>query len=165
MDLRRLARHLLAPDWIVRRAFSRGALERIGDAIRTSERLHEGELRFAIEASLAPAALLRGMSPRQRAEQVFAELRVWDTEANGGVLIYVQLVDRDVEIVADRGIAAKVPQAEWETICRGMENTFRERRFEQGALDAIALITKLLARHFPLRGANPDELPDAPVVL
>ena len=165
MNLKRTAKHLVTPAWVVRRAFPGAALERIGQAIRASERTHTGELRFAIEASLHPGALLRGQSPRARAEEVFAQLRVWDTGANSGVLIYVQLVDRRIEIVADRGISEKVQQSEWNAICRGMETAFRERRFEQGALKAVARVTRLLEQHFPARGENPDELPDKPVVL
>ena len=165
MNLQRIAKHFVTPDWVVRRAFPRAALARIGEAIRASERTHTGELRFAIEASLHPGALLRGQNPRARAEEVFAQLRVWDTEANSGVLIYVQLVDRRIEIVADRGISAKVQQPEWNAICRGMEAAFRERRFERGALQAIARVTRLLEQNFPARGENPNELPDLPVVL
>ena len=165
MNLKRIAKHLVTPDWAARRVFPPCALARIGEAIDASERTHSGELRFAAEAGLELPALLRGLRPRARAEEVFARLRVWDTEHNSGVLIYVQLVDRRIEIVADRGISARVPQPEWDAICRAMEAAFRERRFEQGALDAIERVTRLLARHFPARGDNPNELPDKPVVL
>ena len=103
-------------------------------------------------------------SPRRRAEALFSELRVWDTEHNSGVLIYVQLVDRRIEIVADRGIAAKVEQAEWQAVCRRMEELFKQQQYLNGALEAIERITKILARHFPPRGRNPNELPDKPVV-
>jgi uncharacterized membrane protein len=163
--VKRLLKHLFAPPWIVYRAFPRAALRRIEAAIRDSERSHAGELRFAVEAGLHLGALLRGVSARQRARQVFAELGVWDTEHNSGVLIYVQLVDRSVEIVADRGVAAKVAQPEWDAVCHRMEAAFRARRFEDGALLGIREITALLARHFPARGGNPDELADRPVVL
>ena len=105
------------------------------------------------------------MAPRERAIEVFSRLRVWDTAHNRGVLIYIQLVDRDIEIVADRGINAKVEQREWEEICHRMESAFRAGRFEAGALEGIREITALLARHFPPRDTNPDELPDRPVVL
>lgn len=165
MNLKRTFKHLLAPDWLVYRAFSRPALQRIAAAIRQSEAAHRGELRFAVEAGLPLVQLLRGVTPRQRARQVFAQLDVWDTEHNSGVLIYVQLMDRRIEILADRGISAKVGQHEWDAICRRMEDTFRERRFEQGVLDGIREITALLGRHFPPRGVNPNELPDKPVVL
>jgi hypothetical protein len=165
MNLARIARHLATPDWVARRIFPRAALARIGAAIRASERLHTGELRLAIEAGLALPALARGLPPRARAEEVFAELRVWDTQDNSGVLVYVQAVDRRIEIVADRGIAARVPQSEWDAICRTMEAAFRAREFERGALEAIEAITRLLARHFPARGVNPNELPDKPALL
>ena len=165
MKLKRILRHLLTPDWVGRSAFSRAALQRIGEAVRASEREHMGELRFAVETGLELHALLRGLSARARAEEVFARLRVWDTEHNSGVLIYVQLVDRRIEIVADRGVSVRVAQSEWDAICRGMESAFRERRFEKGTLEALDRVTRLLAKHFPPRGENPDELPDKPVVL
>ena len=165
MNPKRIAAHLLAPEWLARRAFPRRTLERIAAAVKDSEKRHLGELRFAVEAGLPLAALARDLGPRARAEDVFAQLRVWDTEHNSGVLVYVQLVDRKIEIVADRGIAARVAQHEWDAICRAMEGAFRARRFEAGALEAIDSITRLLARHFPARGERADELPDRPVVL
>ena len=96
---------------------------------------------------------------------MFAELRVWDTGHNSGVLIYVQLADRRVEIVADRGINARVAQAEWDAICRTLETAYRDGAFEHGSLAAIAEISALLRRHFPAADMNPDELPNRPAVL
>jgi uncharacterized membrane protein len=165
VNAQRLVKHLFAPHWIVARAFPRRALAAIGQAIRASEKKHDGELRFAVEAGLHPLPLLRGLTARRRAHDLFAGLRVWDTAHNSGVLIYVQLVDRRIEIVADRGISAQVQQHEWEAICRRMEAAFRERRYEAGALAAIGEITTLLARHFPPHGGKTNELPDRPVVL
>ena len=165
MNWGRLARHLFTPHWAAYRAFPLAALKRIEQAIRASEKTHDGELRFAVEASLELSPLLKEVTSRQRARQLFAQLDVWDTAHNSGVLIYVQLVDRRIEIVADRGINAKVQQAAWDAICRRMEDVFRAGRFEQGALQGIEEITALLAKHFPPRGANPNELPDRPVVL
>jgi len=165
MKLKRVLKHLFAPHWIASRAFPRRTLAAIEDAIRASEKSHDGELRFAVEAGLHPLELWRGLSARHRAHEVFSGLRVWDTEHNSGVLIYVQLVDRSIEIVADRGVSTKVPQHDWDAICRRMETAFRENRFEQGALKAIEEITALLARHFPPRAGKRDELPDKPVVL
>ncbi len=161
----RLIKHLLIPDWWARRPFTSAVLKRIEAAVAQSERQHRGELRFALEADLNSRALLKGITPRQRAIEVFSQLRVWDTEENSGVLIYVQLIDRDIEIVADRGINARVAQAEWEAICQRMESEFRADRFEAGALLGIDEVTALLARHFPAREANPNEMPDKPVVL
>lgn len=165
MDVVRTLRHLATPDWVIRRAFPARRLNAIEMAIGRSESAHRGELRFAVEAGLPVAALARAMPARERAVELFSQLRVWDTAGNSGVLIYVQLVDRRVEIVADRGIAGYVAQATWDDLCRGLERAYREREFESGTLVAIERITGLLARHFPARPVNPNELPDAPVVL
>ena len=165
MNIERVIRHLIAPPWIVGRAFPRGTLTAIEHAVQESEKTHDGELRFAVEAGLDLLPLLRGQPVRQRALELFSSLRVWDTASNSGVLIYVQLVDHRIEIVADRGIEAKVPQQQWEEICRRMEAAFRQNRFQQGVLDAIAEITILLSRHFPPRDTNADELPNRPIVL
>ena len=165
MNIERILKHLFAPPWIVGRAFPRSALTAIEHGIHASEQTHDGELRFAVEAGLDLMPLLRGQPVRQRALELFSSLRVWDTENNSGVLIYVQLIDHRIEIVADRGIEAKVAQQQWEEICRRMEAAFRQNRFEQGVLEAIAEITALLARHFPPRETNSDELPNRPIVL
>ena len=159
----RTLKHLFMPGWLARRAFGPASVRAIERAIKDSERRHRGEIRFALEGPLHVTHLRH--SARQRARQVFALLDVWDTEENTGVLIYVQLVDRAIEIVADRGIAKRVPQAEWDAICRAMERAFRAHRYEQGALEAIGTVTAILARHFPPGAANPNELPDKPVVL
>lgn len=161
----RLLRHLFTPPWLVKRCFPRDAMARIEGAISTSERLHQGEIRFAVEAALDISALLSGRTAHERALDVFSQLRIWDTEHNSGVLIYLLLADRDVEIVADRGINAKVEKAEWERICRDMESAFRQGQFEQGVLTGVDEITRLLVKYFPADGINPDELPDRPVVL
>ena len=159
----RALKHLFMPGWLARRAFGPASVRAIERAIKDSERRHRGEIRFALEGPLHVTHLRD--SARQRARQVFALLDVWDTEEKTGVLIYVQLVDRAIEIVADRGIAKRVPQAEWDAICRAMERAFRAHRYEQGALEAIGTVTAILARHFPPGAANPNELPDKPVVL
>jgi uncharacterized membrane protein len=159
----RTLRHLLVPDWWARKAFPSRALERIGQAIAGSERLHRGEIVFAVEGGLPPAALRAGC--RARARELFGSLGAWDTEENTGVLLYVQLIDRDIEIVADRGIAARVPQSEWEAVCHEMETAFRAKRFEEGALAAIERVTLLLAKNFPAEGVNANELPDKPRMI
>jgi uncharacterized membrane protein len=156
-------KHLLLPPWMVQRPFPASALGRIEEAIKASERRHRGEIRFAVEGPL-PMARLRHAT-RQRAREIFADLDVWDTEENTGVLLYVQLVDHSIEIVADRGIAARVSQADWDAICRAMESRFRSGDYLAGALEAIEGVTGILERHFPAREANPNELPDKPAVL
>ena len=165
MDLERIARHLLATRWTVRRAFPRKSLAAIDMAIRGSEASHRGEIRFVVEGALPIEPLLRGQSARERAIDAFSRLRIWDTGRNNGVLIYLLLADRDVEIVDDRGIDAKVGPEEWERICRGMEAAFRQADFEAGVVGGIREVTRHLAAHFPAGGDDRNELPDKPVVL
>ena len=165
MSIKRIGKHLLLNRWRVRRAFPRQALANIEKAIKTSEAAHTGQIRFAVEGALDGAPLFRNQSARARSIDVFADLRVWDTQNSNGVLIYLLLADRDVEIVADRGFNDKVAPAEWEKICRVMEAEFRAGNFEGGVLKGVAAVTKLLAKHFPPGGARRNELPDKPVVL
>ncbi len=165
MFLLRFLKHITTPDWYARRHFTAAVFGRIEAAIQQSEATHRGEIRFAIEGGLHPLPLLKGLSPRARAIEVFSDLRVWDTEENTGVLIYLQLLDRDFEIVADRGIAALVPQEEWEAICLRMEVAFRAGQFDEGVITGLREISAHLARHFPARAVNPNELSNKPVVL
>lgn len=165
MNPARLLRHLLLPAWFVQRVFARDDLTAIGAAIAAGEISHSGELRFAAEGPLSVSALWRDVSPRDRAMELFAQLRVWDTAENSGILVYVQLLDRRVEILADRGIAARVPQAEWEAICREMEASFARGEWRRGALQAVSRASALLAQHFPAGVQNPNELPDQPLVI
>jgi uncharacterized membrane protein len=165
MFLLRFFKHLLTPDWLARRPFTPAVLARIEAVIAQSEAAHRGEIRFALEGSLELMPLLQGLTPRARAIEVFSHLHVWDTEENTGVLVYLQLLDRDFEIVADRGISACVQQEQWEEICRGMEAAFSAGHFEQGVIKGLNEITALLTQHFPARAANPDELSNKPVVL
>jgi TPM domain len=165
MDVRRIARHLAMTHRRVRRAFPERTLAAIDRAIRASEGAHVGEVRFAVEGALEIAPLVRGQSPRARAIEIFSQLRIWDTERNNGVLIYLLFADRAVEIVADRGIHAKVAPREWETICRAMETDFRKAEYEGGVLRGIREVTRHLAAHFPPSGDDRNELPDKPAVL
>ena len=161
--MRRALKHLFIPHWLALRPFPRSTLTKIEHAIKASERSHSGEIRFAVEGPLHLAHMR--VSTRERARQVFGQLGVWDTEGNSGVLIYVQLVDRRIEIVADRGIAARVKQPEWDAVCRAMERAFKAGEYEAGALAAIQAVTAILAQHFPPGAANPNELSDKPAVL
>jgi tRNA(Ile2) C34 agmatinyltransferase TiaS len=165
MGMERIARHLMATRWRVNRAFSGDTLAAIDRAIKASEAAHRGEIRFAVEGALHIEPLLRGQTARERAIDVFSHLRVWDTERNNGVLIYLLLADRDVEIVADRGIHEKVGGQEWERICRKMEAAFRQADYEGGVIGGIREVTRHLAEHFPPVGDDRNELPDKPVVL
>lgn len=166
MNIKRLFRHLLQPPWLVRRAFSPAVMSRIEETVKQSERLHRGELRVVIEASLDFGPLLRGQSPRARACEVFAQTGVWDTAANSGVLLYINHADRDIEIVADRGISRHVAPAQWQQIVQRMGSAFRAGRHEEGLIEAVDAVTAVLVRHFPAPAgaANPNELPDEPVL-
>lgn len=118
-----------------------------------------GEIYFAIEAALAPERVMHGMTPRERALEVFSELRVWDTEYNSGVLIYVLFTDRAVKIVADRGIHATPGSSHvWQRIAGLTQGPLAAGDFEAGALSSIAAVAGELTRHFPVAGTNPDEL-------
>lgn len=165
MNIQRIVKHLLATDGQVRRAFSRSTLDAIENAIKKSETTHVGEIRFVVEGGLDGSPLFKGQSARERAIDVFAQLRVWDTEANCGLLIYLLLADRAVEIVADRGIDAEVGSQEWTKICHQMEEAFSQSNYEGGVLEGVRAVTQHLVAHFPADGHNTNELPDKPVLL
>lgn len=165
MRIGRVLRHLFTPSWVLGRTFTPDVMAAIDAAVAASEVRHRGEIRFAVEAGLDLPELMRDATARERAVEVFSRLRVWDTEENTGVLIYVQWLDRQVEIVADRGIARRVPQAAWDGVCRTMEAAFRDGRFGEGSVEAVRAVGDLLAGPFPARPDNPNELPDRPVLL
>jgi uncharacterized membrane protein len=165
MNAKRLLKHLVMTQRQMKAAFSTATLHEIEAAIKASEAEHSGEVRFAVETALDPTALIRGESPRMRAVELFSNLRVWDTEHNCGLLIYVLLADRAVEIVADRGIHAKVGETEWMRICHQMEEAFRQKDFRSGAVAGIQSVTQHLKLHFPASHGDWNELSDLPVVL
>ena len=166
MDAGRILRHLSTPHAAVARTFPDTAMHAIESAVAEEEKRHIGEIQFAIESALPLAALLRGTSARRRAIEWFARLHVWDTRHNSGVLVYLLLADRRIEIVADRGISEKVDRGTWEAICGEMQRELAQGRFQQGVVLGIRAIGDVLAAHFPAgKGPNPNERPDAPVVL
>lgn len=165
MHIQRILRHLVVTHWQVNRAFPRQTLNAIEQAIKAGEAAHVGEIRFAVEGALDATSLFNGQSARERALEVFSQLRVWDTEHNNGLLIYLLLADRAVEIVADRGIHSKVGSREWENICRKMETAFKQANYEGGVVNGIQAVTRHLMQHFPASAAGQNELPDKPVVL
>lgn len=150
----------------LRRRFPAALLDEMAAAIAAGERTHLGEVCFAIESRLAPLAVLDGLDASARARQVFTQLRVWDTEHNSGVLFYVLMAEHRIEIVADRGIAARVTTAEWDAICARMRENYARGQWRDGSLEGIAAANSLLVQHFPDDGsANPDELSNRPVLL
>jgi len=161
----RFWRNLLTTRYALRRAFPPPALAAIERAVGESERQHSGEIRFAIETALDIPALLRGTSARDRAIAAFARLGTWDTASNNGVLIYLLLAERDIEIVADRGLTGKVSLEEWQAVCDGMREAFARGDFEAGSVQGIRRVGELIAHHFPPEPGDADELPDSPVLL
>jgi uncharacterized membrane protein len=163
--MHRLLRHLLTGRASVRRRFPPASTAAITQAIADSESAHRGELRFAIEAALPPSRVLRGIGARARALEVSSELRVWDTEENSGVLIYVLLADRAIEIIADRGIHPRIADNVWSRIARAMQDEFAQGRYEAGSLAGIAAVSRELIRLMPATAANPNELGDDVTIL
>lgn len=165
MRMKRLLKHAFTTHMQLTRAFPKGTLREIESAIRTSETKHSGEVRFAVEAALEPLEVFRGVTPRARAVELFSNLRIWDTEHNCGLLIYVLLADRAVEIVADRGIHAKVGEHEWVRICHQIELAFSQNDFRGGVIAGIGEVTQHLLAHFPMQAHDRNELSDRPVVI
>jgi uncharacterized membrane protein len=165
MSIARIGKHLLHHHWWKKKYFPPKVLAAIERAIKAGEATHAGQVRFVVEGALDGAPLFHGQSARERALDIFGQLRIWDTAHNNGVLIYLLLADRDVEIVADRGIDARVGTAGWEKICAAMEADFRAKNFEAGAIRGIEAVSRELAKYFPRSGDGANELPDAPVVI
>ncbi len=159
-------RHLTTGSFARRRAFPDDVLSAIETAVRHGEHAHPGEIRFALDTALSPSELWRGLSARERAEDAFAHLRVWDTAHNDGVLIYVLFADHAVEIVADRGVGdGRVPAEQWQACCRVMETHFAQGRFCEGAVAGVQAVAAVLARYPADRLDAGNELLDRPALL
>jgi uncharacterized membrane protein len=163
--VKRSLRHLLSTRTEAARVFPPATLEAIAEAITAGEQTHRGEVRLVVEKSLPLSAVWDGVSNRQRALALFADYGIWDTEDNCGVLLYVNLADHKVDIVADRGINRRIDPATWQAICNTMTGGFAQGRFHDATLEAIAQVNALLRQHFPSNGARPNELPDKPLML
>jgi uncharacterized membrane protein len=165
--LLRLLKHRWLDERDVRRALDAAALQRIEQRVAASEKRHGGEIRVCVEAGLPPSYIWQRLAARDRAITMFGKLRVWDTEANNGVLIYLLLAEHAIEIVADRGLNRHVSHEQWQAIVDGMREAFRAGRFEDGLHAAVDSVDALLAQHFPAApgDANPDELPNAPFLI
>lgn len=174
-SIARFFRHLFSNPWQVKRHFSEQALQNIESAIAASEIKHTGEIRFVVEAGLHPFEIGLNKTPRARGIELFSHLNIWDTEHNNGVLIYLLLADRDVEIVADRSIDKHIGYDGWDAMCHKMEMMFRSGQFEAGVLQGIAEVNTALEKHFPMKAIKnkrkrttqrkKNELPDKPLIL
>lgn len=165
MNLKRLAKHLFLPSWWVQRGLTAADLAAIESAVAESEKKHRGELRIVFEGPLPWFVLWRYRTARERAAQLFAQLGVWDTEDNSGLLIYIQLVDHHIEILADRGITRCVAQTEWDALCASLAPMLKQKNYREAGLLAVSRAGALLVRYFPARADNPNELPNQPVRL
>ena len=161
----RVLSHLLMPKSALHRRFPSHVLTAIEEAVEASERKHRAEIRVAIEVALDLQTILGLRSARQRALEVFTELNVWDTVERNGVLIYVLLAERDVEIVADSGFDGRVDESEWQRVCTVIERDFAAGRWRDGVLRGIEAVTVVLERAFPAIGNNPNEQQNRPAVL
>ena len=166
VTLPRMLRHLLCTTWKARRAFPAATLQAIQQEIGAGETRHRAELRLIIEPALSTAQILDGLSARGRAHELFSHYRLWDTEENCGVLIYLNLADHSVDIITDRGIGQAVARADWEAACRTMTAGFAAGRFHESALAGISHVNALLGQHFPADGTDrSNELSDRPLIL
>ena len=163
--LARALRHWKTSAALGRRAFPQDTLAAIAGAITEGEQTHRSELRLIVEASMPFEAIWADISNRQRALALFAEHGVWDTEDNCGVLIYVNLAQRQVDIVADRAVGRNIDAATWQAVCRSMTDGFARGQFHDSTLAAVAQVNALLRTHFPATGARDNELPDKPLML
>lgn len=163
--LKRAWRHARSSDGDAKRAFPETTLAAISEAITAGEQTHRGEVRLIVEKALPFDEAWDGVSNRQRALALFADYGVWDTEDNCGVLIYINLAEHKVDIVADRGIDRKIGKETWQAVCRTMTGGFRQGQFHDATLAAIEQVNALLREHFPANGARPNELPDKPLML
>jgi uncharacterized membrane protein len=157
--------HLTTTPWALRRAFPPATLAAINAAIDESEAGHSAEIRVAVESGFDVAQLWREITPRARALEVFSALRIWDTAANTGVLIYVLLAEHDIEIVADRGFAAVIPADQLAAICADLQSAYARGEYRDGTVAAVRRLGELAAPHFPPGDRNPDELPNSPILL
>jgi uncharacterized membrane protein len=163
--IHRAWRHLRSSDGDAKRAFPETTLEAITEAITAGEQTHRGEVRLIVEKGLPFDDAWDGVSNRQRALALFADYGVWDTEDNCGVLIYINLAEHKVDIVADRGIDRRIDSATWQAVCRTMTEGFRDGRFHDATLAAVKQVNELLHQHFPANGSRANELPDKPLML
>ena len=164
MSIRRITRHLVQHHWWAKQVFPPDVLDQIEQAIKQGETTHSGQVRFVVEGALDGRPLFRNQPARERALDVFSLLRVWDTEHNNGVLIYLLFADHAVEIVADRGVHARVEQPVWRAICQEMESAFGTGHYEAGVINGIKAVTQHLTKHYPAGGGR-NELPDRPVII
>lgn len=165
LTVKRIFRHLLTTQRNARRAFPEATLKAIQQRIAEGEVTHRAEVRMIVEAALSLPAVLNGLSSRNRAQELFNHYRIWDTEENVGVLLYVNIADHKVEIVVDRAVGRAIKAADWQTVCKTMTKEFANGAFHDSTLAALEQMNGLLTRHFPDQNGKKNELSDKPLVL
>jgi len=167
--LKRLVRHLFATQSSGRKAFPCATLQAIKEVIADGERVHRAEVKLIIEPGLAISDIIERRSSRDRAHDLFSQYRIWDTEENSGVLIYINLADHRVEIIADRGIACCVPPSAWQSICHTMTEGFTKEQYHESAITGLRRLNEILQQVFPesqkISHPSPNQLSDAPILL
>lgn len=163
--LSRLLRHLTTTTASGKRAFPAATLKAIEEVIRQGERMHRAEVKLVIEVALGPMDILRKVTARRRARELFSHYRVWDTEGNCGVLVYINLADHKVEIIADRTVDSALMPDEWRSLCRTMTQGFSRGLFHDSILGALVAMNQKLRQNFPDTGERDNQLSDAPLIL
>ena len=163
----RIVQHLSTTRGMARRAFPQTTLKAVQAAIGEGELRHRAQLRLIIEPALPLFELTRRTTARGRAHALFSRYRIWDTEENCGVLIYINLAERKVEIVTDRAVGRAVARTDWEAACQTMTRGFAAGQFHDSLLAGVSHVNALLATHFPTAGSSgrANELADRPVIL
>lgn len=161
----RAIKHWRSTPATARQAFPQATLQAIESAIADGEQIHHAEVRFIVEAGLTPAMAYQGVSNRQRARELFAQYGIWDTEDNVGVLIYINLAEHQVDIVADRNVGRRITPEQWQAVCRTMTAGFCTGNFHDSTLQALHQLNGLLQNHFPASGAPRNQLPNDPILL
>ncbi|WP_151447414.1 TPM domain-containing protein [Lacisediminimonas profundi] len=163
--MKRLFRHLTTTSAAGRRAFPPEGMKAIQAAIARGEKAHRAEIRLMVEPAMSFGDLLEGRTARHRARALFTEYRIWDTEENCGILVYINLADRMVEIVADRGVNKLLEAAQWQQVCRTITAGFAAGRYDESVVEAIDQLNGMLHADFPAEDHNPNELPNRPLML
>ena len=161
----RALKHLTSTAAAGRRAFPAPSLKEIQEAIAQGELVHSAEVRLIVEVAHGIDAVFNDIGNRERALALFAQYGIWDTEENCGVLIYVNLAEHAVEIVADRNVGRRIKATEWQAICQTMTQGFGVGAFHESTLVALNALNELLRQHFPSTGARPNQLSNDALIV
>lgn len=165
----RALRHVKTSKSHGKRAFPSATLAAIQTIITAGEDKHRAEIRLIVEPSLDLAAIMGGMTSRERAGELFTDYRIWDTEENCGVLIYINLADHQVEIIADRGIARLVPADHWHAVCKTMTDGFAQGLYHDSVVNGLQQLNAILKKYFPegesTQSPQSNQLSNQPILL